>query len=78
MGAPAACARPCGVKLPTSALMRSGEDTSVWVFDPATDGAAPPVVVITADGNDVVVAGLEPGEEVVAAGRACAVSRVRR
>jgi len=58
-----------GVRLPTSALLRSGEDTSVWVFDPAGQTVQPRAVqVITADGNDVVVSGLEPGQEVVAAG----------
>lgn len=58
-----------GFRLPTSALLRNGEDTSVWVFDPGAQTVQPrPVKVITADGNDVVVAGLEPGLEVVAAG----------
>lgn len=58
-----------GVRLPTSALMRHGENTSVWVFDPNGQTVQPRAVqVITADGNEVVVAGLEPGLEVVAAG----------
>ncbi|TNF53376.1 MAG: efflux RND transporter periplasmic adaptor subunit [Burkholderiales bacterium] len=58
-----------GVRLPTSALMRNGQDTSVWVFDPGAQTVQPRAVqVITADGNDVIVAGLQPGLEVVAAG----------
>ncbi|WP_137916951.1 efflux RND transporter periplasmic adaptor subunit [Hydrogenophaga sp. 2FB] len=62
------------IKLPTTALMRSeaGErtGTAVWVFDPAASTVQPrEVQVATADGNDaVIVAGLKPGEEVVAAG----------
>ena len=58
-----------GVRLPTSALMRNGQDTSVWIFDPGAQTVQPRAVqVITADGNDVIVAGLQPGLEVVAAG----------
>lgn len=71
---PAAGAAPAVIKLPTSALMRSEagapQTTSVWVFDPASSTVqARPVSVAGADGNEVVVtAGLQPGEEVVAAG----------
>ena len=67
-------AAPAVVKLPTSALMRSPADaaanTSVWVYDAATSTVQPrPVVVAGADGNQMVIAsGLQPGEEVVAAG----------
>ncbi|MEZ5665119.1 MAG: efflux RND transporter periplasmic adaptor subunit [Burkholderiaceae bacterium] len=58
-----------GVRLPSSALLRSGDVTTVWVFDPQTQTVGSrPVQVVTADGNDVVVAGLEAGLEVVAAG----------
>ena len=70
----AGSAAPAVVKLPTSALMRSPADaaanTSVWVFDAATSTVQPrPVVVAGADGNQMVIAsGLQPGEEVVAAG----------
>jgi membrane fusion protein, multidrug efflux system len=62
------------MKLPTSALMRSAagaaQDTSVWVFDPASSTVQPrPVALAGADGNELVVtAGLKPGEEVVVAG----------
>lgn len=67
-------AAAAAVKLPTSALVRSAagapSSTSVWVFDAATSTVQPrPVVVAGADGNDIVIAsGLQPGEEVVAAG----------
>ncbi|TNF60584.1 MAG: efflux RND transporter periplasmic adaptor subunit [Burkholderiales bacterium] len=58
-----------GIRLPSSALRRSGETTAVWVFDAASQTVLTrPVQVITADGNEVVVAGLEPGQQVVAAG----------
>jgi RND family efflux transporter MFP subunit len=70
----AVASAPAVVKLPTSALMRSEagapSTTSVWVFDAATSTVQPrPVVVAGADGNEMVIAsGLQPGEEVVAAG----------
>ncbi|HMN92973.1 MAG TPA: efflux RND transporter periplasmic adaptor subunit [Hydrogenophaga sp.] len=58
-----------GVKLPTSALRRKGEDTAVWLFDAGSGTVQTRVVqVLTADGNEVLVAGLEPGQEVVTAG----------
>ncbi|QHE86543.1 efflux RND transporter periplasmic adaptor subunit [Hydrogenophaga sp. BPS33] len=69
-----AAAAPVAIKLPTTALMRSEtgdrKGTSVWVFDAAAGTVQPrEVQVATADGNDaVIVAGLKPGEEVVAAG----------
>ncbi|MDP2263289.1 MAG: efflux RND transporter periplasmic adaptor subunit [Hydrogenophaga sp.] len=72
--APAAGAAPAVIKLPTSALMRSEagapQSTSVWVFDAASSTVqARPVSVAGADGNEVVITGgLQPGEEVVAAG----------
>ncbi|MCW5655602.1 efflux RND transporter periplasmic adaptor subunit [Hydrogenophaga sp.] len=62
------------IKLPTSALMRSGEGdrsgSAVWVYDAAAGTVQPrAVVVAAADGNEMVIAsGLKPGEEVVAAG----------
>ncbi|MDM7941709.1 MAG: efflux RND transporter periplasmic adaptor subunit [Hydrogenophaga sp.] len=68
-GAPGAA-----IKLPTSALMRSEtgdrSGSAVWVFDAATSTVQPrEVVVAGADGNDLVIAsGLQPGDEVVAAG----------
>ncbi|MDO9438061.1 efflux RND transporter periplasmic adaptor subunit [Hydrogenophaga sp.] len=69
-----AVAAAVAIKLPTTALMRSETGdragTSVWVFDAAAGTVQPrPVQVATADGNDaVIVGGLKPGEEVVAAG----------
>jgi RND family efflux transporter MFP subunit len=61
------------IKLPTSALMQSpgnARGTSVWVFDAASSTVQlRPVELSGADGNDMlVVSGLKPGEEVVAAG----------
>jgi membrane fusion protein, multidrug efflux system len=62
------------IKLPTSALMRAPgsdkEGTAVWVFDAATNTVkARAVEVAGADGNQIVIkVGLQPGEEVVAAG----------
>jgi multidrug efflux system membrane fusion protein len=62
------------IKLPTSALMRSDQGdrsgSAVWVFDAATSTVQPrQVQVAGADGNEMVIlAGLQPGEEVVAIG----------
>lgn len=58
------------VKLPTSAFRQDGQNSSVWVLDTATMTVKlQPVVIATADGNDVVVAsGLQPGMQVVVAG----------
>lgn len=58
------------VKLPTSAFRQDGQNTSVWVLDPRTMTVKlQPVLIATADGNDVVVAsGLQPGMQVVVAG----------
>ena len=58
------------VKLPTSAFRQDGQNSSVWVLDPRSMTVKlQPVVIATADGNDVVVAsGLQPGMQVVVAG----------
>lgn len=58
------------IKLPTSALLQSGASTVVWVLDAASMTVRQqPVQVLTADGNEVVVAsGLPPGAQVVTAG----------
>jgi len=58
------------IKVPTSALLKEGDGTAVWVFDPASSTVnTRPVQVLTADGNEVAIgAGLQPGEEVVSAG----------
>ena len=72
-------AAPAAIQLPTSALMRGDAkaqpagapaSTAVWVFDPASSTVQPrPVVVAGANGNQLVIAaGLQPGEQVVAAG----------
>ncbi|CAM3312799.1 efflux RND transporter periplasmic adaptor subunit [Polaromonas hydrogenivorans] len=58
------------IKLPSSALRREGQATTVWVLDKAAMTVRSQVIqVATADGNEVVVAsGLEPGMQVVSAG----------
>ncbi len=58
------------IKLPTSALRQEGQQTAVWVYDPASGTVKSQVVQIaTADGNEAVVAGgLTPGMQVVATG----------
>jgi RND family efflux transporter MFP subunit len=58
------------IKLPTSAFLRDGNASAVWVLDPAKMVVQlTPVVIATADGNDVVVSsGLKPGMQVVVAG----------
>lgn len=58
------------LKLPTSAFRQDGQQSAVWVLDTASMTVKlQPVVIATADGNDVVVAsGLQPGMQVVVAG----------
>ncbi len=58
------------IKLPTSAFRQDGKSSAVWVLDTASMTVkSQPVVIATADGNDVVVAsGLQPGMQVVVAG----------
>jgi multidrug efflux system membrane fusion protein len=58
------------IKLPTSALRKEGQGTSVWVLDKATMTVkSQPVQIATADGNEAVIAsGLVPGMLVVSAG----------
>lgn len=58
------------IKLPTSALMRDGAGSAVWVLDPkAMVVQATPVEIASTDGNEVVVrSGLKPGMQVVSAG----------
>jgi RND family efflux transporter MFP subunit len=58
------------LKLPTSAFLRDGSNSAVWVLDSASMTVKlTPVQIATADGNDVVVSsGLQPGMQVVTAG----------
>ena len=58
------------IKLPTSALLRDGNGSAVWLLDSATMTVKlKPIDIATADGNAVVVrSGLEPGMQVVVAG----------
>ncbi|MES2918211.1 MAG: efflux RND transporter periplasmic adaptor subunit [Pseudomonadota bacterium] len=56
-------------RLPTTAVFGKQGQTLVWVYDPKTHAvAAQPVKTVGVDGNDVLVAGLAPGMQVVAAG----------
>ncbi len=71
---PALSGAVTAIKLPTSALVRSTEGdrtgSAVWVFDKASGTVQPRAVVVAgAEGNQIVIGqGLQPGEEVVAAG----------
>jgi multidrug efflux pump subunit AcrA (membrane-fusion protein) len=58
------------LKLPTSAFLRDGSRSAVWVLDPhSMTVKLTPVDIATADGNDVVVSsGLSAGMQVVSAG----------
>ncbi len=58
------------IHLPTSALLRQGQGTAVWVYEPGTGTVREqPVQIAGADGNAAVVAaGLAPGMQVVVAG----------
>jgi RND family efflux transporter MFP subunit len=58
------------IKLPTSALLRDGNTSAVWVLDPATMTVKlQPIEIATADGNDAVIShGLVAGMQVVVAG----------
>lgn len=58
------------IKLPTTALHQANGGSAVWVYDAATSTVrSQPVVVATADGNEIVIAhGLTPGMRVVATG----------
>jgi RND family efflux transporter MFP subunit len=58
------------IKVPTSALLKDGNQSAVWVLDTATMTVRlNPVGIATADGNDVVISsGLQPGAKVVVAG----------
>lgn len=57
------------IKLPTSALVGHGQQTSVWRFDPQTQLIKSNAIqVIGIDGNEVLVTGLTTGQQVVVAG----------
>lgn len=62
-------AQQAGMKLPTTALMDDHGKTRVWQFDAATGVLkSVPVQIAGIDGNEVVVAGLPVGAQVVVAG----------
>ena len=57
------------IKLPLSAVMESQGKSAVLLLDPKTMTVQPrPVTVVGAEGNELVVQGLTPGMEIVAAG----------
>jgi RND family efflux transporter MFP subunit len=58
------------LKIPTSALLRDGNTSAVWLLDKASMTVQlKPVEIGTADGNDVIISGgLTPGMQVVVAG----------
>ena len=58
------------IKVPTNALLQQGGKTQVWLLDSASMTVkAQPVEVLTADGNEMVIAqGLTPGMQVVTSG----------
>ena len=58
------------IKLPTSALLRDGNTSAVWLLDPTTMTVKlQPIEIATADGNGVVIShGLVAGMQVVVAG----------
>lgn len=66
----AATASSAGVLVPTTAVWQHGRESAVWVFDAATSTVKSRVVQVAGVQADTlqVVAGLQPGEEVVAAG----------
>jgi len=57
------------IKLPTSALVGKGQQTTVFVFNPQSQKLQSQAVQVAGvDGNDVIVAGLQQGQQVVVAG----------
>ncbi|MDO9176670.1 MAG: efflux RND transporter periplasmic adaptor subunit, partial [Actinomycetota bacterium] len=58
-----------GTRLPTTALTEDHGATRVWVYDPASSTVKRmPIQVVGLDGNEVIVAGLADGAQVVIAG----------
>ncbi|MGH8493533.1 MAG: efflux RND transporter periplasmic adaptor subunit [Moraxellaceae bacterium] len=56
-------------RLPTTAIFGKQDQTLVWIYDSKTSLVNQQAVKIAgADGNDVLVAGLKPGQQVVIAG----------
>lgn len=58
------------IRVPLSALLRKGEQTMVWVFDPKSSTVqSTPVTVAGPNGNDALLSnGLAPGQVIVTAG----------
>lgn len=56
-------------RLPTTAIFGDKQQSKVWVFDAKSSTVkAVPVTIASVDGNDVLIAGLSNGLQVVAAG----------
>ncbi|MDQ8036222.1 MAG: efflux RND transporter periplasmic adaptor subunit [Pedobacter sp.] len=56
-------------RLPTTAIMGEKNQTQVWIYDAKSSLVhRQPVQIAGADGNDVLLAGLKPGQQVVIAG----------
>ena len=57
------------IKLPTSALVGKGQQSTVFVFNPQSQKLQSQAVQVAGvDGNEVIVAGLQQGQQVVVAG----------
>lgn len=57
------------IKLPTSALVGKGQQTTVFVFNPQNQKLQSQAVQVAGvDGNKVIVAGLQQGQQIVVAG----------
>lgn len=70
LDAPRSAGLAAAMHLPTHALLRQGQGTAVWVYEPDTGTVRlQPVQIAGADGNAALVAsGLAPGMQVVVAG----------
>jgi RND family efflux transporter MFP subunit len=62
--------RAQGIEIPASALVRSGSQTAVWIFDPKAGSVAlRPIEVASHESERIAVAaGLDPGDMIVTAG----------
>jgi multidrug efflux pump subunit AcrA (membrane-fusion protein) len=59
-----------GIKLPTSALYRTGEKTAVWLLDTSSMTVKrTPIALGDVQGNEVLVtSGIKAGDQIVTAG----------
>lgn len=57
------------IKLPLSAVLEAQGRSAVWLLNPQTlTVQSQPVQIVAAEGNELVVQGLKPGQEIVSAG----------